>query len=130
MGYKAPPVPSLATPDFAVLDDGDARAGGVLLDRALGGLNAVRGTSGVQVNVLAHSYGTTTAAYALTAPGVHVDTFVSVASAGLPAGVDRATDIHAAHVYAGQARNVIPGLETGKGANGRGPAGTSAPHTP
>ena len=58
------------------------------------------------LNVISHSYGTTTSALALTRPGVHVDVAVNLASAGLPAEVDHASDLHADEVYAGQARDV------------------------
>lgn len=113
IGYKTPPIPGEGGLD--VLGTDFAEAGAKRLDSTLAGLNAVRGGSGPQVNVVAHSYGTTTAAIALSHPGSHVDTFVSLGSAGLPPSLDQASDLHADAVYAGQARDVIPGLEDGQG---------------
>lgn len=113
IGYKTPPIPGEG--GLQVLDTDYAEKGATKLDAALSGLAATRGGSSPVVNVVAHSYGTTTAAIALTHPGVHVDAFVSVGSAGLPTSIDSASDIHADHVYAGQARDVIPGLEDGQG---------------
>jgi hypothetical protein len=58
----------------------------------LGTALRVRGhTSDAQLNVLAHSYGTTTASIALTEPGVHVDSFVSIGSAGLTPSIGEAS---------------------------------------
>lgn len=99
VGYRAPEVGS---PD--VLDTDLADTGAVNLDRALTGFTASRPEA--QLNVVAHSYGTTTTAIALTRPGVHVDTFVSLGSAGLPSSIDESTDLHANHVFAGQAQDV------------------------
>ncbi|GIT79912.1 alpha/beta hydrolase [Leifsonia sp. LS1] len=113
IGYETPPIPGQGGLD--VLDTKKAEAGAVKLESALGGFTASRGSSPASLNVVAHSYGTTTASIALTAAGTHVDSFVSVGSAGLPSSIDSASDIHADAVYAGQARNVIPGLEDGQG---------------
>ncbi len=104
IGYKTPPVPG-PTGGFDVFGSGFAQTGAVKLDSALAGFAAVRPDA--QLNIVAHSYGTTTAATALTAPGTHVDTLVTLGSAGLPAGVDKASDIHAGQVFAGQAQDVM-----------------------
>lgn len=114
IGYKTPPIPGPAG-GLDVLDTKVAEAGAKKLEGALAGFSATRGPAAAQLNVVAHSYGTTTAAIALTAPGTHVDSFVSVGSAGLPSSIDSASDLHAGQVFAGQARDVIPGLESGKG---------------
>lgn len=58
---------------------------------------------------VAHSYGTTTAAVALTQPGIHVDNFITLGSAGLPDNVDTAADLNAGQVYSGHARDKMPG---------------------
>lgn len=42
----------------------------------------------------------------LTEQGVHVDTYVTLGSAGLPAGVEEASDLQADQVFAGQAQDV------------------------
>jgi hypothetical protein len=114
IGYKTPPIP-LTQGGPEVLDTRLADVGARKLDTALAGFAATRGSGGAQLNVVAHSYGTTTAAIALTAPGVHVDSFVSLGSAGLSPSIDSASDLNAGRVFAGQAQEVIPLLESGKG---------------
>ena len=104
IGYVTPAASQLDD-GFSVMGTGLAQVGAAKLDTALAGFNAVRADA--QVNVVAHSYGTTTAAIALIDPGTHVDTFVSLASAGLPPEIDQASDINADQVYAGQAQNVL-----------------------
>ena len=104
-----------------------AVAGGRNLAGALGGLAAVRGETMPQVNIVAHSYGMTTAAVTLTQPGIHVDSFITLGSAGLPDSVDTAADLNAGQ-YSGHARDKIPFilLNPKAGTNGRGPDGISA----
>lgn len=99
VGYNAPPVggPQVLGTDYA-------KAGAVNLAASLDGFTATRPVAGL--NVVAHSYGTTTASIALTSASVHVDTFVSVGSAGLAPSIDRASDLHADQVFAGQAQDV------------------------
>ena len=110
IGYETPPVPALDNNlDVGVLDVNRAVAGGQKLAGALGGLAAVRGESAPQLNIVAHSYGTTTAAVALTQPGIRVDNFVTLGSAGLPDNVHTAADLNVGHVYSGHARDKIPG---------------------
>jgi hypothetical protein len=110
IGYETPPVPALENNiNVGVLDVNRAVAGGQKLAGALGGLAAVRGESAPQLNIVAHSYGTTTAAVALTQPGIQVDNFITLGSAGLPDSVQNADDLNAGHVYSGHARDKIPG---------------------
>jgi len=99
VGYEAP---GLGAP--TVLDTALASAGAHNLERALVGFNATR--ENAMLNVSSHSYGTTTSAFALTRPDVQVDVVVNLGSAGLPADIDHASDLHADEVYAGQARDV------------------------
>jgi hypothetical protein len=114
IGYKTPPVP-LAQGQFDVMSNDLARAGAGNLSRALLGLVATRDDA-PRLNVIGHSYGTTTGSIALTLPSTpRVDTFVAMGSAGLPTSIDSASDLNAASVFAGQARNVIPQLEDGHG---------------
>ena len=101
--------------DFSVLGNHDAQVGAKALDQSLDGFDAARSGSNVTLDVVAHSYGTTTTALALSSAGKHVNTFVSLGSAGMPTSVPNAAAIHADHVFAGQARNVLPGLEPGQG---------------
>ena len=115
MGYDAPPVPGTGNLDPGVLGSGRAEEGGVALGASVRGLAAVRSDMPPTTNVVAHSYGTTTAAYGLIEEGVHVDTFTTIASAGIPDEIDHAGQIHADAMYSGQARAMIPILEHGKG---------------
>ncbi len=110
IGYETPPAPALNNNlNLGVLDVNRAVAGGQKLAGALGGLSAVRGESAPQLNIVAHSYGSTTAAVALTHPGVNVANFITLGSAGLPDNVHTAADLSAGHVYSGHARDKIPG---------------------
>ncbi len=110
IGYETPPVPALDNNmNVGVLDVNRAVSGGQKLAGALSGLAAVRGESAPQLNIVAHSYGTTTAAVALTQPGIRVDNFVTLGSAGLPDNVHTAADLNVGHVYSGHARDKIPG---------------------
>ncbi|WP_181431195.1 alpha/beta hydrolase [Curtobacterium sp. MCBD17_021] len=103
MGYKSPALP---VGNLDVLHSDRAKAGGPKLASMIRGLDATRSGDMPTVNVLAHSYGSTTAAYALAEEGVHVDTFTTIASAGIPDSLPTADDVHTDHFYAGQARNV------------------------
>lgn len=114
IGYRTPPVP-LSQGQFQVLGNEYAEAGGENLSETLAGFVSTR-QDAPSLSVVGHSYGTTTAAAALAMPSTpSVDSFVALGSAGLPASIDSVSDVKADKVYAGQARNVIPGLEDGQG---------------
>jgi hypothetical protein len=114
IGYVTPPVPG-SEGAFEVMGNEYAQSGARRLSLALGGFAATR-TDDPSLNVLGHSYGTTTASTALTLPETpRVDAFVSLGSAGLPSWIDSAGDLNADGVYAGQARNVVPLVEDGQG---------------
>ncbi|AMM20514.1 hypothetical protein AX769_10590 [Frondihabitans sp. PAMC 28766] len=115
VGYKSPAQPSPDNPDLGVLSSRKAQEGANRLADDLSGLNATRRGSTVSLNVVGHSYGTTTASLALAQHRLHVDSFVSVASAGIDRSIGTASDIHASHVFAEQARDSLPLLEDGKG---------------
>lgn len=107
IGYETPPVPVLQG-GFDVMDDERAQVGAQKLSRALAGVKSTV-TPSAGLDVVGHSYGTTTASLALTLPETpRVHTFVSVGSAGLHPAIDSAEDVNAEHVYAGQARNTLP----------------------
>jgi hypothetical protein len=107
MGYDTPPQPVISGElDFGVLGSDYARAGGDNLAASIRGLDAVRSGDSPTTNIVAHSYGTTASAYALTQSGVHVDSLTTVGSAGLPNEIDQASDLHVDNVYAGQAQDV------------------------
>lgn len=103
VGYQTPPVP-LVGGGFEVMQTELAETGAAKLSDALGAVGAVRPAA--ELNLVAHSYGTTTASLALTREGVHADAFVTLGSAGLPPHIDQATDLHAGEVFAGQAQDV------------------------
>lgn len=99
LGYESPgPVETVST--------ARADAGAVLLGAALGGYDAYRTATGLdsELTVLAHSYGSTTAAIALANAEYSVDSFVMIGSAGIPStiGLD---DLHvpADRVFASEA---------------------------
>ncbi|MCC8908329.1 alpha/beta hydrolase [Curtobacterium sp. GD1] len=101
LGYESPPN-FLATGDTAVLHEDSARAGAATLSADLAGVRATR--PDVQLNVVAHSYGSTTAALALASDSaLNIHSFVTLGSAGIPSSVPDAAATHAAHMYAAQA---------------------------
>ncbi|MGM1018950.1 MAG: alpha/beta hydrolase [Actinomycetota bacterium] len=106
IGYKTPPIPVVGggSADFGVLGADYARVGADRLGGDLSGFSAVR--PGVRVNVVSHSYGTTTASLALSDREYGVDSFVMLASAGLGEGVSDVEDVHAREVFVAQAPNV------------------------
>ena len=106
INYEPPPVPNGPT-TLGVLHGDAARVGADRLADDLLGFQASR-SDPPTLNVVAHSYGTTTAADTLHGKGVHVDNFVSVASAGIEGDVGGAAGIDADHVYAGQGSSGLP----------------------
>ncbi|MFJ4039177.1 alpha/beta hydrolase [Microbacterium sp. NPDC090007] len=104
IGYRAPSSP--ASGDFSVLGNEDALKGADRLNRALLGVDAVN--SGATMNLLGHSYGSTTSSIALAGGPLRVDTFVAIGSAGFPSEIDQASDLNADAVFAGQATDVPP----------------------
>lgn len=114
IGYRTPPIP-LSQGQFEVMSNDLAQEGAEKLSKALAGLVATRDDP-VALNIAGHSYGTTTGSIALTLAGTpRVETFVAMGSAGLPETIDSASDLNVDSVYTGQARNVLPGLESGQG---------------
>lgn len=114
IGYRTPPIP-VSQGGFDVLDNTLAEQGATNLSSALSGASAVREDT-LTLNVLGHSYGSTTASIALTRNGTpRVDTFVTIGSAGLPSWIDSASRLNVGAVYSGQARNVMPLLENQQG---------------
>lgn len=114
IGYRTPPIP-VSQGGFDVLDNTLAEQGATNLSSALSGASAVREDT-LTLNVLGHSYGSTTASIALTRNSTpRVDTFVTIGSAGLPSWIDSASRLNVGAVYSGQARNVMPFLENQQG---------------
>lgn len=112
IGYKTPPVPVLSgTPDFGVIQGDYARVGALRLGLDLAGFVGTRPDA--TLNIVAHSYGTTTASDALARSDVGVNNVVLLASAGIENAIPDAGALHAEHVYAGQAPNVATPLQSG-----------------
>lgn len=101
LGYESPKLPTLD-----VLGEARARAGGANLADALTGYNAVRDQAGVdsQLNVIGHSYGTTTVAYGLDGRDLRVDNVIFVGSAGIDPSISAAGLNAHGGVYATEAR--------------------------
>lgn len=90
IGYDAPP--NALTTDLSVLYSDDAEVGGRRLAGFLESISATRGWApGENQSVVAHSYGTTTAAFGLTQTPVENVTFL--ASAGLDPSIDHVDDL-------------------------------------
>jgi hypothetical protein len=97
IGYRTPPVGVEATRDAY------AERGAELLERDILGLRASRG-DGAQpiVNIVAHSYGATTAAKAL-ATELGVRSFVMLGSAGVDSSLSTVDRLHSELVFSGEA---------------------------
>jgi pimeloyl-ACP methyl ester carboxylesterase len=79
-----------------------ANAGADRLAADLGGFRATRPDA--HLNVVAHSYGSTTASITLhDHADLGVNSFVTLGSAGIPVHIPNAGAIHAEHMYAAQA---------------------------
>ncbi len=100
------PLDVLQNPD-QVMQEEKAEAGARRLVADLDGFRAVRGPDAT-LNVVGHSYGTTTASIALAMQAdLHVQSFVNLGSAGIPEWIPNAEALHAAHVYAGTGHEPI-----------------------
>lgn len=98
VGYRTPPAGMDATRDTY------ATRGALLLERDISGLRAARGMrEQAVVNIVAHSYGATTAALALSQSDLGVAAFVMLGSAGVDTHITSVLDIHAARVYVAEA---------------------------
>lgn len=95
MGYETPTATTVWGMDHA-------ENGAPALEHALAGIGATL-VDDPRLNVVAHSYGSTTAALALSSGAVRVNSFVTLGSAGMPNDIDEASDLHADEVFAGQA---------------------------
>lgn len=101
LGYEAPPN-FVTTGNRGVFGEEYADAGAQNLGADLEGFRATRPE--VQLDVVAHSYGSTVAAIALhDHPDLGVHSLVTLGSAGIPASVPDAAATHAEHMYAAQA---------------------------
>lgn len=95
------------TPTEATVTQGDhARAGAARLIAELERFNATRAGRDVELHVVAHSYGLTTAANALATADLRVESVTFLGSAGIEQDIATADQVHAGRVYAGQAPDV------------------------
>ena len=87
-----------------------ARAGAEHLASYVNGLDAARGGREVNMSVVAHSYGSTTAGHAATDYGLDVvDDLIVVGTPGLGRGVDHVDDLGGPDVWVGNAsRDPVP----------------------
>jgi uncharacterized protein YukE len=101
IGYEAPP--AIGEPGgLGVLGDAYAERGAVRLASDLRGLRSTRPAA--SIDVIGHSYGSTTAAIALASdPTIGVASFIALGSAGIPKDIPDATATNAVNVYAAQA---------------------------
>ena len=98
IGYVTPP-PGID----ATLGEYAARGAPRLVSALQGVLASRRGDPDLDVSVIAHSYGTTTAANALASARLGIFSFVMLGSAGIESTIRNARALHARHVYAGEA---------------------------
>lgn len=97
------------TPDWKSVTHGDlARAGADQLGNDLSGFNATRGDSKGQLNIVGHSYGSTTSSLTVAHEDLGVDNYVAAGSAGFEREIGSAADLHAGHVFAAQAPRTLP----------------------
>lgn len=117
MDYQAPQLGwSLLDPDRSVASEWAARAGADRLVPFLDGLDAARADD-PHLSVLAHSYGSLTAAYALR-QGTGVDEFVALGSPGLGTPAVADLRVPSGHVFVAEAEG---DLVADLGAFGRDP---------
>jgi hypothetical protein len=99
IGYVTPP------PGVAAAVGDYASQGAPRLVEDLEGLNAVRAHSRPTVSIIAHSYGTTMSADALSSRDLGVWSYVMLGSAGIEERIGTAARLHVPHVYAGEAKD-------------------------
>ncbi|WP_182066304.1 alpha/beta hydrolase [Curtobacterium sp. ME12] len=100
LGYEAPPN-AATTGNLGVFGDSYAERGAPKLAADLGGFRATR--PGAQLDVVAHSYGSTMASIALHEnPDLGVHSLVTLGSAGIPTSIPNAAATNVEHMYAAQ----------------------------
>ncbi|MFJ4297602.1 alpha/beta hydrolase [Curtobacterium sp. NPDC089689] len=101
LGYEAPPN-AATTGNTGVFGESYAERGAAKLAEDLRGFHATRPDA--QLDVVAHSYGSTMAAITLhDNPDLGVHSFTTLGSAGIPRDIPNAAATHAEHMYAAQA---------------------------
>ncbi len=98
MGYR--------TPDMSnILSLGLARTGAERLERVVDGLDAVRGDDRPRLNVVAHSYGSTTALMALSSGRMQADSLTVLGSPGSAVQTASELAVGPGQVYVGDAHS-------------------------
>lgn len=98
MGYR--------TPDMSnILSLGLARTGADRLERVVDGLDAVRGADRPRLNVVAHSYGSTTALMALSSGRMQADSLTVLGSPGSAVQTASELAVRSGQVYVGDAHS-------------------------
>lgn len=98
MGYR--------TPDMSnILSLGLARTGADRLERVVDGLDAVRGADRPRLNVVAHSYGSTTALMALSSGHMQADSLTVLGSPGSEVQSAAELAVRTGQVYVGDAHS-------------------------
>lgn len=100
LGYEAPPN-AATTGNLGVFGDSYAERGTPKLAADLGGFRATRPDA--QLDVVAHSYGSTMASITLHEnPDLGVHSLVTLGSAGIPTSIPNAAATNVEHMYAAQ----------------------------
>ncbi len=104
LGYEAPQWGEITDPDYSVVSEHQARAGGAALGGFLDGIDAARPHDDPHLTAIGHSYGSTTTGHAVQQAGA-VDDVIFYGSPGI--GTSDAGDLHVAegHSYVIEARN-------------------------
>lgn len=98
MGYR--------TPDLSnILSLGLAKTGAERLERAVGGLRAIRDGEQPRVNIVAHSYGSTAALMALSSGRMSADTLTVLGSPGSDVQTAKELAVGAGQVFVGDAHS-------------------------
>jgi pimeloyl-ACP methyl ester carboxylesterase len=98
MGYRTPDLSNILSLDLA-------RTGADRLERAVDGLRTVRADSSPRVNVVAHSYGSTTALMALSSGRMRADTLTVFGSPGSSVRHASELAVGAGQVFVGDAHS-------------------------
>ncbi|MDM7884202.1 alpha/beta hydrolase [Curtobacterium citri] len=98
MGYRTPDMSNILSLDLA-------RTGAERLERVVDGLEAVRGDDRPRLNVVAHSYGSTTALMALSSGRMQADTLTVLGSPGSDVRTASQLAVHRGQVYVGDAHS-------------------------
>jgi pimeloyl-ACP methyl ester carboxylesterase len=96
MGYRTPDLSNVLSLDLA-------QQGATRLDRVVKGIDAMRAASMPRVNVVAHSYGSTTALIALSSGKIHVNSLTLFGSPGSSVTSAKDLQVDKGQVFVGDA---------------------------